>query len=347
MPTRSAVLAAVAAALCLAACSDAAPRSVTTTSSVLAPTVSSTTASPTTTTSSPTSTSTTAPTTTTTTTTTTVPPPTTTTTTLPAFESGTSRVSLQAGGRTRAYVLFVPDGLGPGPHPLVVDFHGLTDSGDRHDNLSEMRAKGAAEGFVVAQPDGALLGNSWDILSDSSDVAFVRALVADVGSRVPIDPDRVFATGFSAGGGLVNRLACEAADVFAAAGSVAGSYLAPGECSPARAVPYVAFHGDEDLVVPYDGGLVVFPSVPRWAGAWAERNGCTDATGRRDVTDDVVLDEWTGCRDGATVQLYTVVGGGHDWPGPGSSGGLLRTTESISATDVFWDFFAAHPRSTS
>jgi polyhydroxybutyrate depolymerase len=207
-----------------------------------------------------------------------------------------------------------------------------------------MRAKGEAEGFIVAQPDGALLGNSWDVLADSSDVPFVRALIADVESRVPIDPKRTFATGFSAGGGLVNRLACEASDMFAAVGAVAGSYLAPGNCAPTRPVPFAAFHGDEDLVVPYNGGLAVFPSVPAWAQAWADRNGCTSAPARSEVTSDVVVDEWQDCSNRATVRFYTVRGGGHDWPGPGSSGGILRTTESISATDLLWEFFVAHPR---
>lgn len=244
----------------------------------------------------------------------------------------------------REYVLFVPAGLGPGSHPLVVDLHGLTDSGDGHDALSKMRAKGAEEGFVVAQPDGVLLGNSWDVLPDSSDVAFVRAMLADLQERVPIDVDRTFATGFSAGGGLVNRLACEASDLFAAMGSVAGSYLSPARCAPTRAVPFAAFHGDQDLVVPYNGGLGIFPSVPAWAQAWADRNGCDPAAIRWDATVDVVVDEWQGCRDGATVRFYTVLGGGHDWPGPGSSGGILQTTESVSATDLLWEFFVAHPR---
>jgi polyhydroxybutyrate depolymerase len=341
-------LVAVVAALVAASCSAAEPQIGSVVDSP-PPTPAATTTPPTTQapaiTTTPTTTTSTTTTTPPPTTTTTAPRPSTTTSTLPPVpEGGTERITLQVGGRSREYVLFVPGGLGPGPYPLVVDFHGLTDSGDGHDSLSRMRAKGAEEGFVVAQPDGALLGNSWDVLADSSDVQFVRALVADTASRVPIDPDRTFATGFSAGGGLVNRLACESSDLFAAVGSVAGSYLSPGRCSPTRAVPFAAFHGDDDLVVPYNGGLAIFPSVPAWAQAWADRNGCDPTPSRSVVTDDVVVDEWQGCGGEATVVFYTVRGGGHDWPGPGSSGGILQTTESISATDLLWEFFVAHPR---
>ena len=48
--------------------------------------------------------------------------------------------------------------------------------------------------------------------------------------------NRVFATGVSNGGGMSARLACDAADLVAAAAPVAGGYGALPDCRPTRAV---------------------------------------------------------------------------------------------------------------
>ena len=226
---------------------------------------------------------------------------------------------------------------------MVVDLHGLTATGERHDGLSDMRDKAEQEGFIVAQPDGGLLGNAWDVLTGSPDIEFVRALVADVESVAPLDPARVHASGFSNGGGLANRLACEAPDLIASVASVAGTYIGAAVCEPGRPVAVLAIHGDDDPIVPYEGGLGLFPSVELWAEAWAERNGCEPSEEPREIAADVALRGWGDCDDRTAVQLYTIAGGGHDWPGPGATNGILSTTDSISATDIVWQFFVDHP----
>jgi len=46
------------------------------------------------------------------------------------------------------------------------------------------------------------------------------------------------------------------------------------------------------------------------------------------------------------VELYTIDGGLHAWPGgePGWVGGDTPATE-LDATETIWKFFAAHPKS--
>jgi polyhydroxybutyrate depolymerase len=56
---------------------------------------------------------------------------------------------------------------------------------------------------------------------------------------------------------------------------------------------------------------------------------------------EVTGETWSGCQAGADVVFYTIEGGGHGWPG--SPGGAGVTTNEINATNVIWDFFAAHP----
>lgn len=254
--------------------------------------------------------------------------------------TGTRVIELVFSGRIREYTLHVPHELGAAPAALVLDFHGLTSTPDRQERMSDMRAKADVEGFVVAQPKGELVGNAWDTLEGSPDVAFALAVVADVSARVPIDTEQIFATGFSVGGGMANRLACDAADVLAGAATVAGAYFGWGRCEPSEPVPIVGFHGDTDIVVPYRGfGLL--PDVLHWAESWSLRNGC-DESAMVVVAEDVTATTWTGCDSTAEVTLYTIAGGGHGWPGTSDPDRVGDTTESISATDLIWEFFTTH-----
>jgi polyhydroxybutyrate depolymerase len=53
------------------------------------------------------------------------------------------------------------------------------------------------------------------------------------------------------------------------------------------------------------------------------------------------------CPHDNTVELYRVTGGGHAWPGSAITQSLAKvvgfTTMAISADQIMWDFFAAHP----
>ena len=288
------------------------------------------------------------------------PPPTTTavpTTTLPAgrrrttappttptpVAATTERVDLVVGGRARQYTLHVPGGIDGQPVALVIDFHGLTSTPDRQDRMDGMRLKANAAGFAVAQPDAELLANAWDTLAGSADVAFVLELIADVSSRVPIDPDRVFAVGFSAGGGMANRLACDASGIFSAIATVGGAFFGWARCEPERPMPVISLHGDADKVVPFEGfGLL--PDIQTWASGWAEINGCAIGEQPAAVAADVTIHVWTGCDSDAQVILYEITDGGHGWPGTADSTRIGDTTTAISATDLIWEFFDSQPR---
>jgi polyhydroxybutyrate depolymerase len=42
------------------------------------------------------------------------------------------------------------------------------------------------------------------------------------------------------------------------------------------------------------------------------------------------------------VVLYSIIGGGHTWPGAIPIASLGMTTKQIDASSTIWDFFAAH-----
>ena len=182
------------------------------------------------------------------------------------------------------------------------------------------------------------------------DVGFVRAMVTDLQLLVNIDVKRIYATGMSNGGILSHRLACEAADLFAAVAPVAGT-LNFSPCSPSQPISVIEFHGTDDQHILYGGGAgpkslvnVDFASVQDSVGFWASFNGCNSQP-QTNSFDDIQHETWTGCTSPTAVELYTIIDGGHSWPG-GQGGwvGSDQPTSTISASQLIWEFFAAHPK---
>jgi hypothetical protein len=101
--------------------------------------------------------------------------------------------------------------------PFVLDFHGLGGSGMQQQSSSGFQAVADREGFLIAFPDG--IDNAWNIgpcctnSRDVDDVGFAKAMIAAISAAGCVDPQRVYATGFSMGGGMSQYLACHAADV--------------------------------------------------------------------------------------------------------------------------------------
>jgi polyhydroxybutyrate depolymerase len=254
-------------------------------------------------------------------------------------------VHVMAGGRDRAAVLHLPPSYDPTrPTPLVLNFHGFLVTADSQAGFTGMSAHADQAGYMVAYPAGTGLVPSWNAgsccgeaaQSGVDDVGYVRALVDALEERLCVDSARIYAAGFSNGGMLTLRLACEMADRFAAFAVVSGQLLAPS-CDPARPVSIFHVHGTADLVVPYMGP----PPIPQMIAAWAVRDGCRATPVEVLRAGDTACVAYQACQDGAEVELCTVDGGGHGWPGgPGPAVGKL--TSAISATPMAWELLSRH-----
>jgi polyhydroxybutyrate depolymerase len=283
---------------------------------------------------------------------------------------GENRVELSSGGLDRWYLLRVPPGETPeAGWPVVYDFHGFSEGATIHAVASQLGQFGDGAGFVTVTPHGTGDPVFWNATAAPGivdDVGFVGDLLADVASRVCVDSQRIFATGLSNGAFMVSRLACDYADTFAAVAPVAGINLMEGSCDPARPVPVIAFHGTDDTFVAYDGTVgesagtlgfssdsaqalsrLKFAPVPEAASGWAARNGCRSGPTDERLASDVVARRWGDCTDGADVELITIEGGGHTWPGSQFFQTVAqivgRTTTSIDANELMWAFFQKHP----
>ncbi len=285
---------------------------------------------------------------------------------------GTSNELLAADGDQGGYVREVPPSYtGRTPLPVVIDLHGWSEPAAFQVQVSQLGTYGAAHHFITITPQVAESDFVWQLGFHSKDVAFIGALLHTVDTTLCVDRNRVYVTGYSFGAFLTSTLACVDAGQIAAVAPVAG-IQDPAGCRPSRPVPVVAFHGTADPFVPYLGGIgkaslnlpvpgsnrtlgqtlgqkatkIKGPTIPENTAAWAKRNGCAAAPADRTVAAGVTLIAYS-CPKGDEVQLYRIAGGGHAWPGSSVTREIASvvgyTTMAISADQIMWDFFVAHP----
>ena len=83
------------------------------------------------------------------------------------------------------------------------------------------------------------------------------------------------------------------------------------------------------------------------AQRWAQQDSCAAQAATSAPDPGVTLTAYGGCGDGATVELYTIVGEGHEWPGgpelpPRLTSVLGPQSSAINANATIWAFFEAH-----
>ncbi|GAA0914151.1 PHB depolymerase family esterase [Virgisporangium ochraceum] len=251
---------------------------------------------------------------------------------------GDHRLTIDVGGVTRTYLLHAPPGYtGSTPLPLVIAMHVYPGTGAAMRDLTGFDARADRHTFLVAYPDGVDRGfNAMVCCGTADDVAFLKALTGHLVERWRADPDRVFLTGMSNGGDMSFRGAVEASGTFAAIGVVSGGYGGPRaekvDYVPTSPVSVVTVVGTQDRYFPiFETGLA----------NWQQRLRCTPAAApapgprvRRTVA---------RCADGSDVDVYVVPDMGHVWPGTGD-GQFAVPDAPMNATDLVWEFFAAHPR---
>jgi len=244
-----------------------------------------------------------------------------------------------SGGRERRYRVVVPPSDGETPLPLLLSFHGFTETGEVNRSSTRYDTLGRTKGFVTVYLDG--VDRSWNAsvccapaTSGVDDVRFVAEVIASLSRDLCIDERRVYASGFSNGGMLSYRLACELGDRIAAIG-VVGATMASGACSPPRAVPVIHVHGTLDPVVPMPGNSALgFQGAEDVVRGWASRNRCASESRESLTRGNGTCVTWEQCQNDAQVTYCKLAGTYHTWP-----------SDSFPASEVIWDFFAAHPMS--
>jgi polyhydroxybutyrate depolymerase len=238
----------------------------------------------------------------------------------PAGDSRVVRLTVQ--GRERGYLLLPALGLGRGqPAALVVVLHqdvGSAQAVAEGLGLDSLRR----EGVTLAYPAG--VGGSWNAgdccgvakAEGVDDVAFVDAVLDDVGRRTPIDPKRRALVGYSGGGMLAYQVLCSAHPDLVAAVEVSGSLEA--HCPSTFALPdLLSIHGAKDGTVGLTKGVYVthLGMSPRTVTSTLTVMTTQASCGRRTTKDEpgVRYVQWQDCRGGSSIDLEIVDGAGHGW----------------------------------
>ena len=195
-----------------------------------------------------------------------------------------------------------------GRRPLVVAFHGGSQSGGTFANYTGLSHFADGHGFAVLYPTAAADRRFWSLnrRARPDDVPRLAALLREAAPAACADPARTFAVGFSNGGGFAVRAACELRG-FSAIASVAGGYSKLDPCPPGRRISVLEIHSTADDGVPYAHG------IRRFVAGWARRDGCRGAPVTAPLGRYARRLDYTGCADGLHVEHIEVLGDPHYW----------------------------------
>lgn len=277
---------------------------------------------------------------------------------------GSTTLSLKVNDVTRTVIVHVPKSSATTtPLALVLNLHGSGSTAYEQEKFTKMNSTANEDGFIVAYPQALIpdgTGFDWNIPGvpliggravppkSANDVKFLTSLVGIMETKYCINPKEVYATGFSGGARMSSQLACDDSGLFAAVAPVSG-LRRPKPCPTTRAVPVISFHGSADHVDPFasHGQKYWTHSVTTAAKDWSTQDRCRSVAHSGPVP-GVKMTTYYTCSNGAEVELYEIMGEGHEWPGgptlPTSITSLLGPQSSlVTANTLMWAFFEAHP----
>jgi polyhydroxybutyrate depolymerase len=273
--------------------------------------------------------------------------------------------TLRVAGVPRTFLLTTP-AAHTAPAPLVVDFHGYSEGASTEALATQFSPLAQQDGFLVVFPNGTGTPIAWNTSTRPSnpDLHFVTAMLNQLEATQCVDEARVYATGLSQGAFMSSTMACAMSSRFAAVAPVSGVQL-PKRCPTTRPVPVLTFHGTDDPILHFNGGLgrqvlqddvtvdpkplpklpparLNGPGYPATVKAWAAKDGCGTTATNRKLSAHVIHRSYP-CPAGVAVEFDIVLGGGHTWPGSAFDNEIRkfvgRTTMEINATTAIWAFF--------
>lgn len=283
-----------------------------------------------------------------------------------ATATATPNVAMVGGDRPVTVDLPSPDLASPAP--LILLLHGYGGNAAEIQDYFRLGRVAAARGIILAAPEGTVdsdglrFWNATDACCDLNgtgvdDAGYLAEVIEEIQSVASVDPKRIYLVGYSNGGFMSYRMACEHADLVAAIVSLAGASLArPDDCRPSEPLSVLQIHGTADDVVEFEGGdlsgLVggngparTYPGARETVASWAAYDGCERELEDLEVTLNVdaliygpsgpaetTVARATGCEPGGHAELWTIPHGGH---GPN-----LSPTFAGSVVD----FLIAHPK---
>jgi polyhydroxybutyrate depolymerase len=243
----------------------------------------------------------------------------------------TDAFGIEYNGQSRNYLVYTPDDYNSQKkYPLLFVFHGARGNAKDMQTLTEFDKIAQKEKLIIVYPYGStnletpsFFWNAFDccgyaVENKIDDIGFVKKLIQVLKEDYSVDPQKIYATGFSNGGMLSIKLACEISDEFAAVATV-GAAMFDLNCFPSRPIPIFFIQGKKDIVVPYEGGVGVNSSTKKAKLPaetsflyWSKMHGCESE--KSIETDKTIQLIASNCTTGAEVKLVAVKEEKHTWP---------------------------------
>lgn len=276
---------------------------------------------------------------------------------------------IEVHGHSRVYTVETLGGEPRGPRPILVELHGT--GTDVRENLKNrffpnFTTVSDIDPVIIVRPQGA--NRLWDALPGKfedwrrlagtdgvqvDDVAFLRAVLAEVISKDGGDPRRIFLYGISVGGQMAYRAACEMADELRAVAAMLATALVSQleECVSAKPIPILLMASKTDPSIPY-GGFKIDARYSRAAAedtvaSFVRRNGCQKAeeheAARSDPSDGITaaVVRYSECNGGAEVLFYRLDGSAHALPSRVryESDRDIKINRDLETAQELWSFF--------
>lgn len=267
--------------------------------------------------------------------------------------------SIKVDGLKREFITYLPEGINKADkHPVIISLHGRLGTAIRQMKFADFKPVADRDKVIIICPQG--IDRSWNDGRGTpanskgvNDVKFIDQLITYIINTYNADPGRIYVTGMSNGGFMTSRLACELNNRIAAIAVVAASMDEDMGYQPTKPMPAMYIQGTKDPLVPFAGG-----AMKKGAGGsiygheeilkkWAAVNHCNSKPvitnlplSVNDGT-SVIKEEYTN-NSGLKVVGFTIVDGGHTWPGgtqylPKFMIGPV--SKNLNSCDEIWKFF--------
>ena len=247
-------------------------------------------------------------------------------------------------GDEREYQLYLPNSYNEGnAYPVLLNFHGF--GGNAKDYFayeSNFQEVADQEAVILVYPQALLLSgfSVWnaapfaeDNKTDFDDIGFIETLIVKLQDQLSIDPERVYASGFSTGGMFSYALACFCNEPIAGVAAVSAAQLNLVDCAPSPINVFIA-HGTDDDLLPYYGSSDI-ASIDEVVSFWTSVNQTSTVAQESSYAfekETVYQYIYSGGINNSQVMLYKVENGNHGW--------FDHEIRGQSFTYLIWDFLS-------
>jgi polyhydroxybutyrate depolymerase len=259
-------------------------------------------------------------------------------------------------GNKRSFLTYIPAAAKDGKLPLVISLHGGLASPKGMFHLADFRPIADREKFIVVCPASKHMWHDGADIHGIDDVKFIDELITYIIKTYNADPDRVYVTGISNGGFMTTRLASQLSRRITAVAIVAATLDIGEGYEPETPIPALFMHGTTDPIVPYTGGKLFGRSAYSQDAVidkWIALNQCDKTATVTTYPDNahdgtsILKEEYRNPKNGLKVVGYTIVNGGHTWPGGWQylpKAIIGKTTQNLNACEEIWSFFKGYSR---